>query len=171
MNSPTKKEETMANQEQYRAVLEDLIQQREQHQLRVTEIEAAINALRRLMPEEQVAPKKLAPPQPMLTGLHGKYAGMNIRSAILRLLAEDASAPMRTVQIAHALVTGGITVKGKNFRANVAAVVSEMYRKRDELAPGSDGGWKITEKGRLEWLRMKPRVNPSSIFSEQPSVQ
>ena len=172
MNSPNWKEESMANLEQYRAVLEDLFTQRSQLQFRIGEIDAAIGALRKLMPEEQIAEPKNAVPQPVLTGMPGKYAGMGVRWAILNMLSEDAVAPMRTIEIVNALRLGGISSNGKSFRSNVAAVVSDMYRNRDEVEPGPNGGWKIAPKGKDAWIQIKAsRTNAPSIFPQQPSLQ
>jgi hypothetical protein len=174
MNSSTKKEETMANQEQYRAVLEDLIKQRSLLQYRIGEIEAAVTALKRLMPDEPVVEKRIAPAQTVMNGMPGKYTGMGVRAAILRMLAEDAVAPMRTVEMAHALLKGGVSTTGKKFRANVAAIVSDMYKRRGELTPGEAGGWTITEKGKNAWIEIKSAPNlrhSSSIFAAQPSLQ
>jgi hypothetical protein len=164
MNSPIRKEEIMANPDQYRAVLDDLIRQRNEHLFRITEIDSAIAALRRLMPNE---PVKVAMEQPTLSGLPGKYAGMGVRASVLRLLAEDAVAPMRTVEMANAFRIGGLSSTGKNFRGNVAAVISEMSRKRGEVVAATGGGWAITEKGRAEWIKLKSAQsqNSSSIFS------
>jgi len=158
----------MANTEQYRAVVEDLIKQRSVHQYRIGEIDAALAALKRLMPDEPIVEKKAAPAQIPLSGLPGKYAGMGVRAAILRMLAEDAVAPMRTVDMAHALLKGGVSTTGKKFRANVAAIVSDMYKRRGELMPGEGGGWAITDKGKSAWIQLKSAAHlkdSPSIFS------
>ncbi len=52
------KEKTMANLEQYRAVLDDLMKQRNQLQFRIGEIDSAVSALRRLMPDEDIVVEK-----------------------------------------------------------------------------------------------------------------
>jgi hypothetical protein len=172
MNSFNLKEETMANLEQYRAVLEDLFTQRSQLQFRIGEIDAAIGALRKLMPAEQIAERKSAAPQQILTGVPGKYAGMGVRWAILNMLSEDAVGPMRTIEMVNALRLGGISSEGKSFRSNVAAVVSDMKRNRGEVEPGPNGGWKVTAKGRDAWIQIKASRNAGpSIFPRQPSLQ
>jgi hypothetical protein len=172
MNSPTKKEECMANLEQYRAVLEDLFTQRSQLQFKIGEIDAAIGALQKLMPAEQIASPKIAPTQAELAGMPGKYSGMGVRWAVLNLLAEDAVRPMRATEIVNALRLGGLTSTGKNFRGNVSAVLSDMNRKRGEVEPGPDGGWKISQKGKDVWIRIRASRNGGpSIFPLQPSLQ
>jgi hypothetical protein len=173
MNSPTRKEETMANQGQYRAVLEDLMKQRSALQYRIGEIDAAVAALKRLMPDEPIAEQKIAPEQRVLGGVPGRYTGLGVRMAVLQLLSEHAIRPMRTTEMAQALLAGGITTTGKRFRGNVAAVVSEMYKKRGELTTGPNGGWMITEKGKQVWIQAKTSRDQisSPTFFEQPSVQ
>src|SRR4051794_28671121 len=102
MNSG-RKEGFMANMVQYRAVIEDLIKERNLLQLRIGEIDAAIAALRKLMPVEQVAEPRVAIEQPSLHAMPGKYTGMGVRWAILSLLTEDATEPMSPSEIARTL--------------------------------------------------------------------
>lgn len=172
MNSPNRKEEYMANLEQYRAVLEDLIKQRNLLEFKIGEIDNAINALKRLMPADEVAVPKHAEPQPVLTGLPGKYTGMGVRWAILNLLAEDAVYPMGSTAIANALQQGGMTSTAKNFRGNVSAVLSDMNLKRGEVESAPGSRWKISQKGKEAWIHIKASRNRSSAtVSEQLSVQ
>lgn len=162
----------MANQEQYRVVLEDLIKQRNLLQFKIGEIDNAINALKRLMPVDGIVESKVAPAQPVLTGMPGKYAGMGVRWAILNLLTEDADGPMAATEIANVLQLGGITSTAKNFRGNVSAVLSDMSLKRGEVEAGPEGGWQISPKGKSAWIHIKASRNGGpSIFPEQPSVQ
>jgi hypothetical protein len=161
----------MANLDQYRAVIEDLIKERNLHQLRIGEIEAAISALRKLMPAEQIAEQRAAPQQPVLHAMPGKYTGMGVRWAILSLLTEDATGAMLPSEIAKILIAGGKESTGKNFRGNVSAVLSDMCHNRGEVESAPNGGWQITQKGRECWAHIKARMEPSSIFSQQPSLQ
>lgn len=147
------KEKMMANSEQYSAVLDDLVKQRNQLQFRIGEIDAAVSALRKLMPEaEAVARKDFQQSLPMAK--HGRYTGMSVRWAILALLAEDADVPMATGQIADALLAGGITSEGRHFGANVSAVLSKMNHERKEIVP-SNSGWLISEEGKQVWIQIK----------------
>lgn len=57
-----KKEEFMTHIEHYRAVLDDLQNQRAMHQLEIAEIDSAINSLARLIPQE--AKEALPVPDP-----------------------------------------------------------------------------------------------------------
>ncbi len=85
---------------------------------------------------------------------NGPFAGISVRWAILFLLAEKATEPMTTGQIAEALLTGGIITKGANFNANVSAVISNMARDRGEVV-GTDGHYEITAIGRESWTGIK----------------
>ncbi len=147
------KEKTMANLEQYRAVLDDLMKQRNQLQFRMGEIDAAVAALRRLMPDAPSAPQPDSQAT-LLLASDGRYSGMSVRWAVLALLSEDAIAPMGTGQIAEALRAGGLTSGGKSFASNVSAVLSGMKSERGEIIP-SEKGWIISEKGKEAWVHIK----------------
>jgi len=79
---------------------------------------------------------------------------MSVRWAILYLLAEYASGPMGTAEIAKALEEGGITSRGQNFRSNVSAIVSVMVNQRQELEQSGDG-YQITQHGLDVWGGIK----------------
>jgi len=146
------KEKTMANSEQYRAVLDDLLKQRNQLQFKIGEIDSAVAALRRLMPpEEIIEPKDLQIPMPVSSG---KYVGMSNRWAVLNLLCEDAIRPMDTASIAEALAAGGIVTRGKSLASNVSAVLSDMAKLRGEVE-STDGKWTITQRGKESWIHIK----------------
>jgi hypothetical protein len=153
MTSKHRKEESMANQEQYRAVLDDLLKQRNQLQYKISEIDAAVSALRKLMPEAEIVSHVARQVPLAISG--GKYAGMSVRWGILQLLSEDAVGPMVTGQIAEALVMGGIRSDGKNFPGNVSAVLSDMNRIKQEVE-NTENGYVITSKGRSAWIHIKP---------------
>ncbi len=148
----------MANTEQYRAVLDDLVKQRSQLQFRIGEIDTAVMALRRIMPEESLVPaeesQQRLPVAEGVKGSEGKYAGMSTRWAILALLSEDSTPPMTTGQIAEALQAAGITSNGKSFAGNVSAVLSGMNHDKGEVTSGMSG-WVISDKGKDAWISIK----------------
>lgn len=78
------------------------------------------------------------------------FAGISVRWAVLKLMADIAKGPMRSVQIADELQARGVRTGGQNFAANVSAVVSEMVHKKLELSV-DDGRYQITEHGREMW--------------------
>ena len=152
------KEDFMSQIEHYRAVLDDLQNQRNVMQYRIKEIDTAITSLHRLIPEG--AKNEL--PTPAMTNVpsavvpQGKYAGMSVRWAILNLLAEDATAPMTTGDIADALLKGGIVTGGKSFSGNVSAVLSGMNHDRGEVVAG-ESGWVITPNGKSAWTHISAK--------------
>jgi hypothetical protein len=153
-----KKEEFMSQLEHYRAVLDDLQRQKNLAQFKIVELDNAIASLHRLIPEEakDALPTPTPANPPAVTVVHGKYAGMSVRWAILNLLAEDASHPMSTGGIATALQEGGITSAGKNFAGNVSAVLSDMGRVRREVT-STDSGWVITDTGKSAWAHISAK--------------
>ena len=166
----------MANLEQYRAVLDDLMKQRTQLQFKIGEIDSAVSALRRLMPTENIAPvKDVQQPLPIIQ--NGRYSGMSTRWAILMLLSEDATRPLSTGEIAEALQAGGIASSARNFAGNVSAVLSGMNHEKNEVIAGTNG-WAISENGKNAWIHIKAaRVAKkitgglSSSEYQQPSLQ
>jgi hypothetical protein len=66
------------------------------------------------------------------------------------MVTVNMTGPMSTGAIADALQQGGITSAGKNFNANVSAVLSGMYHERHEVT-SSDDGWIISQTGRQSW--------------------
>jgi len=155
------KEKTMANLDQYRAVLDDLMKQRNLLQFKMGEIDAAVVALRRLMPEEE-SPRAKDSQQVLPMASNGRYTGMSTRWAILALLSEDAIVPMTTGQIAEALQAGGMTSGGKSFAANVSAVLSGMKGEKQEVIASPDG-WIISEKGKDAWAHIKASRNRNAM--------
>ncbi len=168
-----KKEDFMSQIEHYRAVLDDLQRQRDMYHLKIDEIDKAISSLHRLIPEH--AKDDLPTPNyssvPSVSPVRaGKYAGMSVRWAILNLLSEDATGPMGTGEIADALRQGGITSAGKNFNANVSAVLSNMNNERNEVL-SNEKGWVIAPAGRQAWahIRVKRAAQQQELISS--SVQ
>ncbi|WP_263376495.1 hypothetical protein [Granulicella aggregans] len=164
------KEKNMANLEQYRAVLGDLLKQKDQLQFKIGEIDTAVAALRRLMPPEEIAARKDS--QTFLPiVVNGKYTGMSNRWGILALLSEDATGPMTTGEIAEALLAGGMTSGGKSFAGNISAVLSKMNHDRGEVT-ASPQGWFISEAGREAWIHIKAsRERAVTADSSLPTVQ
>lgn len=80
-----------------------------------------------------------------------KYAGMSVRWAILRLMADGGAEDLSTSQMAETLKNGGVSSGGKNFAGNVSAVVSEMVRVKRELESPASGIYRITALGREKW--------------------
>jgi hypothetical protein len=165
------KEKMMANLEQYRAVLEDLMKQRAQLQFKIGEIETAVAALRRLMPEqESIATKDSQSPLPVT--FQGKYAGMSNRWAILAYLSEDANGPVTTGQVAEVLQAGGMVTTGKNYAGNISAVLSGMNHDKGEVTSTPEG-WVISEKGKDAWIHIKASRERKAHLTQtsSPTVQ
>lgn len=89
-------------------------------------------------------------PQHIPISPSGRYAGMSVRWGVLQYLAEDATEPASTAEIAGALLGGGMTTNGRDFISNVSAVISVMVNKRGELN-GADGKYRLTDNGRAAW--------------------
>lgn len=173
MNQFKRSEKTMANLDQYHAVLEDLEKQRNEYLFKVREVEIAISSLRKLMPEEVravAAAVEIARPAPLIRSQ--KFANMSVRWAILYFLSEDATGPISTGAIAEALVAGGITSASKNFAGNVSAILSDMNHNKNEVI-STDSGWVISDKGKSAWIHIKATRERSQtpIAFEPPSVQ
>jgi len=164
-----KKEDFMPQIEHYRAVLDDLQRQRDMLHLKIDEIDKAISSLHRLIPEEakeELPTPSYATVSSAVTLRSGKYSGMSVRWAILNLLNVDATGPMGTGEIAEALLRGGITSAGKNFNANVSAVLSNMNNVRNEVQSG-DTGWVVAPAGRQAWahIRVKRAAQQQELIS------
>ena len=152
----------------YQAVLRDLEVRRSRCQAELTEIENLIAGIKRLMgPNASVyvaspAPARMTPPPTLrpltsplvldpLPTVSGRFAGLSVRQAILKLLWEKRGILMSASEIAQALVDGGIDVgKGKDFASNVSAVLSDMKNKRSEVMNTSTGNWSLTVTGTEE---------------------
>ena len=156
----------------YRAVLDDLQAQRAMHQLKISEIDSAMASLGRLIPADakEELPTTISDVQSTMKVPQGKYAGISVRWAILSLLNEDATRPLGTGEVAEALQEGGITSSGKNFPANVSAVLSNMNKVRGEVQNNAGEGWIITPSGRQAWAAIRAlRARQGSMLSS--SVQ
>ena len=71
---------------------DDLMKQRNQLQFRIGEIDTAVSALRRLMPDQEIATEKDSQ-QTLPIVHHGRYADMSTRWGILALLCDGRHAP------------------------------------------------------------------------------
>jgi hypothetical protein len=170
------REKIMANKEQYRAVLDDLMKQRSELQYKIGEIDSAVSALRRLMPNEPITTEKSSQQVLPIEG-QGRYFGMSTRWAILWLLSEDATAPMTTGEIADALQAGGMLSTARSFAGNVSAVLSGMNHEKGEVLSGPNG-WAISEKGKSAWIHIKASRERKALIEssspngpQQPSLQ
>ncbi len=120
-------------------------------------IQKVIDGLRFLAGEQSELSERKVQAQPCspIPAIGPKaFAGISVRWSALYLLAELVSGPLTTPAIAETLQAGGYTTEGKNFNANVSAVLSVMtnQRKETELV---DGGYQITELGRMAWAAIK----------------
>lgn len=162
--------------EHYREVLKDL-ETRHANALRETKsLEQTIAGIRALMANSAslFIPARLEPTLPLEAPEmpSGQYAGMSVRWAILKMLAEDSAHPMKTPEITKALVAGGLRGKGEDFGASVSAVVSVMAKQRNEVerVPEIEGAYRLTENGRLAWAAIKhsPKyINRAAVATVQ----
>jgi hypothetical protein len=147
----------------YHAVLRDLEVRRSRCQQELANLEQTINGIRNLLAKDASLFAQI--PQPVAPPL-GKYSGMSVRWAVLAYLAEEAREPVATSVIAQALLDGGLTTRGRDFRSNVSAVISVMIRDRGE-AENTENGYRITANGRAAWAaiqktpqyRSRPMIN------------
>jgi hypothetical protein len=164
------KDKTMANLEQYRAVLSDLMKQRTELNFKIGEIDSAVAALSRLMPNEPTPTAKDSQ-QILPIAMSGRYEGMSTRWGVLALLSEDASVPLTTGEIAAALRAGGMISSAQSFAGNVSAVLSGMNHEKGEVVAGPNG-WVISDKGKSAWIHIKAsRERKSFMESSFPNVQ
>lgn len=82
------------------------------------------------------------------------FVGISVRWAALYVLAELNPGPHPSPAIADILMEGGYVSEGKKFHSNVSAVLSVMTHQRKETEV-VDGGYQITELGRLAWAAIK----------------
>jgi hypothetical protein len=154
--------------EHYKAILAAEKAETKQLEIEKQRIEAKIETVRASIArivaklttyEEAIAAKPMnlfSPPSPSAVPERLKYAGMSVRWAILNLMADGGVDQLGTTNMAAALLAGGVRSNGQNFNANVSAVVSEMHRQKNELAPGdTDGTYRITPHGREVWESIK----------------
>ena len=141
----------MSNPIDYQAVLRDLELKRAQLHRDIVDLDQAISAMRRLVPGQATFPLPSAASQP--DNEIGKYANISMRWAILKLLCEDAIAPMTTGEIAQALLAGGRPASGVNFNSNVSAVLS-VLKQRGEVQAALNG-YEISDIGRQAWNVIK----------------
>jgi hypothetical protein len=99
---------------------------------------------------------------------------MSVRWGVLKMMAEEATEPLKTAQMAVLLLEGGMKSAGKTFASNVSAVVSDMVNQRKELeAIGETGTYRITDNGRLAWAAIKhsPKYVSRETVAVSPTLQ
>ena len=143
----------------YQAVLRDLEVRRSRCQRELADIEQTMGGIRKLMNSSASlfvsAPIVAVPNDHASVPEDKKFAGMSVRWAILKLLSEEAPGPLKTLEIASLLASGGISSNSKDFTGNVSAVVSDMVNKRSELESAEGNAYKLTDNGRLAWAAIK----------------
>jgi hypothetical protein len=143
----------------YQAVLGDLELRRTRCQKELLELEQTITGIRKLVSKSaslfMATPVNSAPAEDEgVIAEMRRYAGMSVRWAILKLFSEHAPGPLKSSEIAQFLASGGIVSKGKDFTANVSAVISNMVKERKEMEPAEDG-YRLTDNGNLAWAAIK----------------
>jgi len=83
-------------------------------------------------------------------------------------LAEDAHGFVKTSEVAGALLAGGYKSEALRFPNLVSAVLSTMKAK-GEVEPNDDGGYRLTEQGRLTWAHI--RQGAKFRFATSPNEQ
>ena len=116
------------------------------------DLEQTISGIRKLLAKDASLFAQI--PQSAIQSAGPKYAGMSVRWAVLKYLAEESKAPASTAVIANALRAGGQTTTGRDFVSNVSAVISGMVNKREEVE-AIEGGYQITMTGRDAWAAIK----------------
>lgn len=160
----------------YQAVLRDLEFRRSRCQAELTEIENLIAGIKRVMAANAslfvaspvsarlTPPPRIEPPLPPPPKVIGRFAGMSVRQAILKLLWENRGMLMSASEIAQTLIDGGINVgKGKDFVSNVSAVLSDMKNKRSEVANSPAGVWSLTVTGTEEATKANQPSSESTL--------
>jgi hypothetical protein len=146
---------------QYQAVVADLELRRNRCQKELAELEQTIAGLKKVAATTaslfMAAPIDARPEEHASASEESqRYAGMSVRWGILKLLSEYSPGPLKSSEIAGLLATGGIVSKGRDFTANVSAVISNMVKERKELEPAMENGYYIlSDNGRLGWAAIK----------------
>jgi hypothetical protein len=87
------------------------------------------------------------------------------------LLAEDATAPMTTGDIAEALLKAGIQTGGKSFSGNVSAVLSGMNHDRKEVVAKADGwGNHGNRQERLDTYKREAASSTTAVHFFQRAI-
>ena len=136
---------------------EDLLVQVKLVETTIAALKVKLNAYEAENAEAREVQKPLAFPTPVPQGAPAQtlFAGISVRWAVLHLMAEHATGPMRSSEIADALQAGGVRSSGLNFAANVSAVISEMRKKDKPELSADDGRFEITDHGREVWDGIK----------------
>jgi hypothetical protein len=158
----------------YQAVLHDLELRLSRNQKETVRLQQTIAGIRETI--STTASLFMATPStsPMETNAaedeSRRYVGMSVRWAVLKLLSEYAPGPLKSAEVASFLASGGIVSKGKDFTANVSAVISDMVKVRKELEPAEENTYRLADNGRLAWAAIKhsPKyVNRGAFASVQ----
>ena len=148
------------NKDAYEQAFHDLELRRARCQDELARVERAITALREsieippITETVAVVREKLDP---------HRFADMSVRWAVLKFLCGEANGPLKTAEIADALVDGG---NPRASKTTVSAVISDMVNKRSELKL-TDDGYQLTPTGKAVWnavehsARYQNRANSS----------
>lgn len=124
----------------YKEVLADLrrrkAQVKREFEQEMSEIDAAIGAIEKMVPDAQIS---LALPAATKVSSSQPYKGLTVRDAAWRCLDAEG-APMKTKDLAEALIAGGLQTTAKNFRTTVYSTLS-----RDDDFSVDDGSWSLAE--------------------------
>ncbi len=161
----------------YQQTLDDLELRRARCLDDLRKIETAITGLRSAMevavnipPAAETVTVHIATPSEVQREARQRYANMSVRWAVLKHLAEDRGfmgRPMKTADISESLTSGG---NEKASKATVSAVISDMVNKRNELEQNEEGGYALTDNGRMAWnaiVHSARYINRASSANEQ----
>jgi hypothetical protein len=162
--------------EHYAAVLSDLRARRAKLETELRDVDVAITSIQKLLggttavalgSSPQFSPQAPAVlPAPTLKPQH-RFSNISVRWSVLWYLAEDmADKFARTSEIANALLAGGYKSEAVRFANLVSAVLSGMKGK-GEVETNDDGGYRLTEQGRLTWANI--RIGSKFKFATSPS--
>ena len=133
----------------YQKTLLDLKKRQRELKEELRLLEPVIAGLEALLARDASLLNQIPQSQPRPTA-SARYEGLSVRWGVLQYLAEDAKEPASTIEVANALLAGGMTTTGRDFTSNVSAVISVMVNKRGELE-AIDGRYRLTETGYASW--------------------
>lgn len=144
----------------YRAVLDDLGAKKAKVLQELNQLDAAIAAIKSLagdpvqvQPQRPTAQHATVPNAPVEHGIN--YAAISVRWAVLSLLADVATGPMSTGQIAEALQQRGVKKETKSPFGNIVSAVLSNLRVKGEVEPVGDGLYQLSDAGRSMWKHIK----------------
>lgn len=143
----------------YRVVLGDLQRRRVALHTELREVETLIDGIGRQIPSS-AGPHITKDEHTANTHKPYNYGKMSVRWGVLAYLAEGASVPVKTPQIAAALLEGGYQSGGANFANIVSGVLSTLKSKGEvELV---EEGYRLTGSGVAAWKHIKTSPKFSS---------